>query len=207
VAAFTSVTPVLFDAADGNIVLISIGSVNRLRDQFIRRTKIDCRYEIPGASPDLQIPTDSFPASSVSGPAFESPADDGAGGSTVPGTGLPESDGSVGRTEFPVIGTGVYAYIVNNQNLLPQLPFTLNATCSVTGVTQSGDTLTTNEVTLGVIFVDPSEIIPEPGSGGDIPGGDDDDASAAATASSEFEGEEEEDDSVSSDEFELKENG
>jgi len=67
--------------AVGQQTLVFMGVENRLRNQFIRLTKFDCEYLVPGSS--LSIPPDSFAAAGVvtPNPGIGGPSIDGAGAS------------------------------------------------------------------------------------------------------------------------------
>jgi hypothetical protein len=133
---------------DGNIVFTHIGLQNRLSSQFIRVVRIDCSYDIPGASPLLAIPNDSFNSANVI--AAAGTAADTDGGPTA-------GEGSTVVMGFDLVSTDIMSYINVNRNLLPQLPFRMNVTCSAVGVTQAGDTLVTNELVYPILFVDAAE--------------------------------------------------
>ncbi|MFN8390496.1 MAG: hypothetical protein U0136_09425 [Bdellovibrionota bacterium] len=133
---------------DGNIVFTHIGLQNRLSSQFIRVVRVDCSYDIPGASSLLQIPNDSFNSSNVIA----------AAGDDANNPGGPQAgEGSTVVMGFDIVSTDIMSYINVNRNLLPELPFRLNVTCSAVGVTQAGDTLTTNELVYPILFVDSAE--------------------------------------------------
>jgi hypothetical protein len=145
-----TIIPLFSDVSetDGLSNLTSIGVQNRLQSQFIRVVRVDCSYDVQGSS--LNIPDDSEPLGSI----VE------AGGSSF--------------IAIQVISPDIFSFLNNNQNSLPQLPFKMTVTCSVTGVTQAGDVLTTNPVHYPVQFVDTAEFfgggptVNGPGTGGTV---------------------------------------
>ena len=152
---------------DGLTHITFIGLQNRLTNQFIRVVRVDCSYSIEGSN--LAIPDDSDNFSTVIGPSA------GEDGGEVDPT-----LGNVSYAGFEIISPDLFSYLNNNQSRLPQLPFRMIATCSATGVTQSGDTLTTNGLNYLVQFLDRAECCTGtgvaggggfevgPGTGGDI---------------------------------------
>lgn len=151
-------TPLAFDNAnggnlqglDGRRVTAAIGVQNRLSAQFIRVTRIDCRYEVPGADPALQIPDDSIASGGVvaaNGPVAGTPGDPQAG----------EGGNSTSYIEFGIVGTDIFSYLNVNRNLLPALPFRMIVNCAAVGVTQAGDVIVTNELPIQVNFYESSE--------------------------------------------------
>lgn len=137
---------------DGNAVLTFMGFQNRLANQFIRLVRIDCSYDIPGSN--LQIPDDSFNSAAVisSDPAADDRDDET--GQQVP---LPTGEGSTLILQFEVVSPDIISYINVNRNSLPELPFRMNVSCRGVGVTQSGDTIVTNDLVYFVQFFDQAE--------------------------------------------------
>ena len=144
---------------DGLQLIVRMRLENRLSSQFLRIVRIDCSYYVPGASPALVLPNDSFNASAVVQP--EANID----------------------YAFQMISPDVYSYLNVNRNLLPELPFRMLADCSATAVTQAGDSIESNPLTFFVQFLDSAECCtggagPEagysggfqqgPGTGGDL---------------------------------------
>ena len=138
--------------ADGNAVFTYIGLQNRLANQFIRVTRIDCSYNIPGSS--LVIPDDSFNSAAVISATPTADDRDDLTGSSVP---LPTDEGSTLYMQFEVVSPDIMSYINVNRNSLPELPFRLNVSCRAVGVTQAGDTLVTNDLIYFVRFFDQAE--------------------------------------------------
>lgn len=119
--------------ADGLQLIVRMRLENRLTSQFLRVQRIDCSYVVPGASPALALPNDSFNASAVVQP--EAQVD----------------------YAFQMISPDIYSYLNVNRNLLPELPFRMYADCSAIAVTQAGDTIVSNPLTFFVQFLDSAE--------------------------------------------------
>lgn len=131
---------------DGLTFITFLGLQNRLTNQFLRVVRIDCDYDIPGADPTLVIPQDSYNFATVIQPAAGDPDD--------PDANPQPSEAFAG---FQMLSTDLYSYLNVNRNRLPQLPFRMIASCRATGVTQAGDTFTTNDVLFPITFVDIAE--------------------------------------------------
>lgn len=151
--------------ADGNRVVVKLGVQNRLTNQFIRLERIECDYGIPGASPLLSIPSDSFNTAVIisASPQDDTTAtDDTTTTSTAP---LPvpvegpegAESGSAAFAAFQIVSPDIMSYINVNRNLLPELPFRLNATCRAVGVSQAGDVFVTNDLQFQINFFDQAE--------------------------------------------------
>lgn len=158
VPLFTDVSPT---GADGLSFTRLIGVQNRLTRQFIRLVKADCEYKIDGSYIDL--PSDSMAMSRVLAPATDED------NQPPPVTGDPEinPDASTFAARIDLISPDMFAFINNNRAYLPQLPFRMVASCSVTGVTQAGDTITTNPISYFIHFYEEAECCTGVGS---IPG-------------------------------------
>lgn len=132
---------------DGNSILTWIVLHNRLSNQFIRLVRVDCSYDIQGAT--VRIPDDAMVLAGV-----------------VEATPNPAGDVLTEHSEvvapFELVSPDLFAFINNNMNSMPELPFRMNIACSATGVTQAGDTLTTNPIYIWVQFMDYEE---GPGTG------------------------------------------
>ena len=129
--------PFAADGLDIATVLSFIGVENRLTNQFIRTTKMDCSYEIPGAR--IAIPDDSTTYTTVLPPAVDT-------------AGVIQT--SQNFTQVIVVSSDILAFLNLNINSLPEIPFRMIATCSVTGVSQAGDVFTTNPVHYEIEFSD-----------------------------------------------------
>ena len=84
-------------------VVAYLGLENRLRTQFLRLTKIDCEYNVPGAS--ISIPPDSIPAAgflnaspNIGGPQIGGTGGSGGVGGTAGGGGATGGAGGTGGT-------------------------------------------------------------------------------------------------------------
>jgi len=155
--------------ADGNAVGVFIGFQNRLSNQFIRLERIECAYDVPGANPGFRIPNDSHNTAAIIS-ASPSADDRDEDGNPIPLGTDGENSGSRLFYGFPIVSTDIISYLNVNRNSLPELPFSLIATCQGVGVTQAGDVLITNPVQFQVEFLDQAECCT--GSTGEI-GGDD----------------------------------
>lgn len=169
-----------------------LGLENRLRFSFIRVTKVDCDYFVPGAS--IPIPSDSFATNGFIGasPDIGGPQIGGTGGSGgVGGTG--GSSGSstdtastsnavtggnatgAGTKQYVTIQTispSIFGYLNSNRNALPEYPFQLQILCTATGITNAGKVLETNPVGLTAVMIEPSYIDIEGTTDGTETGGD-----------------------------------
>lgn len=141
-----------------------LGVQNNLVSQYIRVTRIDCDYDIQGADPSLQVPSESFNLTSVI------PA---AGGESADGT---ETDGeSKAFMQFIMVSPDILSYLAVNQSLLPELPYRMTSVCRAVGVTQSGDLVVTNDAPYTILFAEMPEGLgvvggfdTGPGTGGDV---------------------------------------
>ncbi|MBL7661989.1 hypothetical protein JNK13_04465 [bacterium] len=127
-----------------------IGLENRLVNQFIRTTTLNCSYNIPGSS--LVVPDDAFSFTAVISPAVISASSSTSGG----GTNNSLITGTKAYAQVPFVTADVLDYISNHLNDLPPLPFEMVASCRVTAITQAGDELETNPVNYTLIFVEAS---------------------------------------------------
>lgn len=157
------------EATGGLAGAIIAGAVvqNNLTAQFVRTEHIFFTYFVPGAS--TQPPA----TSSVLG--------------AVVGQAVTDEDGTVTPGKFCgevfIVPAEVMNWINLNRTSLPELPFTMEVTASVTGITSAGDRLDTNDIKYVVQFT-PDVIVPPTegdGSEGDTDGdtGDDTGASTA----------------------------
>ena len=152
-----------------------IGFTNDLLTQFIRLDRIECSYDIQGAS--IGIPNDSASISTILGPRCDSIT--AAGECVEP----PEVEGAISNpeariqaVEFQVVSPDLFAYLNVNQSSLPPLPFRMTASCRGVGISQAGDVYESNPVNLPIQFFDESEGVlgaepgDAPGIGGDFAG-------------------------------------
>ena len=134
--------------ADGADVYIFMGLQNRLATQFMRVVRIDCSYDIPGAS--ISIPDDSYNSSFVI-----SAAGTGTNGSNIQNGNVIEP--AEGYVSFTVLSTDLMSYLNVNRASLPALPFRMTATCRAVGVSQSGDVFETNDLYFPITMVEEAE--------------------------------------------------
>ncbi len=144
------------DGAFGGGVDLALQITNNLAAQAMRVEAINISYEVPGAASQPPSTIQAFPASLL-GPG----APDGEIESS-----LPDSFSGLGNTscgETSIIPAAVEQYLILNKTSLPELPFTLIATITATGVSTSGERYTTNPVYYPVVYTDPSLITPTSG--------------------------------------------
>ena len=134
---------------DGRFTTLFMGLQNRLSSQYIRVTRIDCDYFVPGSDPSLVIPSDSFNTGTVI-------AASGIPETPIPG-GPQAGVGSKGVVGFNLISTDVYSFLNVNRNRLPELPFRMIAECKAIGIGQAGDVIVTNPLATTVTMLDAQE--------------------------------------------------
>lgn len=142
---FPLIVPIDKDPEEVGIQGGFIGLQNNLTSQFIRTVRVDCSYEVQGSDPSLQIPSDSFPVTTVLQPA---PAD---------GSAATADSGNRAFMQIEIVSPDVMQYLNVNQNYLPALPFRMTAICSAVGVSEAGDNLVTNPVLYTIQFADSPE--------------------------------------------------
>lgn len=145
---------------EGSAYFVAMALQNRLTTQFIRVARVDCSYDIQGTG--LFVPDESINVSAIIAPTEDAEAEEGANSTLV------EESGNFKYVGFPIITTDILSYLNVNRNSLPELPFRITATCHAVGVTQAGDTLETNDITLPIFFHDPAECCT--GATGETPG-------------------------------------
>ena len=129
----------------GLLTTVNFGIRNRLSKQYIQTSHVECDYRVQQSS--LVVPSDSHTFSTIVEP----------GGDLYP--------------QIEILSPDLYAFLNLNHSSLPELPFRMNITCRMTGVSQAGDVLTTNDVTTLVQFVDLAEAgSSSGGSAGDFDG-------------------------------------
>lgn len=116
-----------------------VGIQNNLSGQFIQSNRATISYFIPGAA--VQPPTVVVPLSRVLGP-----------GSTGANTTLPDGVKNPSSAIAPItlITTDIWNYLVLNERSLPNFPYTMLATVTVSGITSAGDILDTNSTDIGI---------------------------------------------------------
>lgn len=142
---------------DGRQTVFLMGIQNRLSSQFVRITRIDCDYTVPGADPGFSVPSDSYPVGAVISAAGV--IAEGPGQPQVPGDGATANGGGVSfaRLSFNMVSTDIFSYLNVNRNSLPELPFRLYAECYAVGVTQAGDVMKTNSLPFTINLYDATE--------------------------------------------------
>lgn len=133
-------------------VLGTISLTNAISTQGVRVQRIFLSYSIPGAS---VVP----PSTSVASNLLLGPGDPSINSTT---SDLPPQFDSVepnGSVTFPAITNGVRTFLAFNRVSLPELPFEMEVTAIVRGVTTSGDVLESNAATYTVSFT-PDAFIP-----------------------------------------------
>jgi len=133
-----------------------IGLQNNLSSQFVRSDRALISYFVPGASE--QPPSTVVALTTVLGP-----------GSTGPDSSLPdgvknESKVITGLNIFP---SDIRTYISLNRGSFPELPFTMIATVTVSGITSAGDRLDSNEASIGIEVTVDNPITPDTGTATD----------------------------------------
>ena len=145
---------------------------NNMSSVGIRIDHVFHQFYIEGAS--IQPPDSSAPLSIVLGPsAVEATTTASSGISQPPASSLPPgfnvaNSATVG---FIAIPAEVRSWIALNKNSLPETPFTMSVSHTVTGVTTSGDRLDTNTAALFVVVTPDIIIPPSEGSGSDSDSG------------------------------------
>ena len=116
-----------------------IGLQNNLSGQFIQSQRATISYFIPGAA--VQPPTVVVPLAAVLGP-----------GSTGANTTLPDGVDNDSRAiaGLTLVTTDIWNFLVINERSLPNFPYTMLATVTVSGITSAGDRLDTNSTDIGI---------------------------------------------------------
>lgn len=140
-------------AVDGRQLFIYMALSNRLSKQFVRVVRIDCSYDIQGAT--IAVPDDSVSTSVV--------IEAGASTTVDNVTTVTPSEGVVG---FAILTPDLFSFLNNNSNSLPVLPYSATAICSAVAVTQAGDTITSNPLYFAIEFFDSADCCTGTGTGG-----------------------------------------
>lgn len=162
---FSSLNASGVDPASGNTIIYA-GLQNNLSQQFIRTERAFITYNVTGAS--RQPPDTSVPISSIVFPSVVDTTDSENSGSNGFVSSLPPSFGgsgcSRGYAGFEVVPADIMTWLNFNRSALPELPFRLDATVTVTGITSAGDRYTSNEMTFFIDFLADVEINEPSGS-------------------------------------------
>ena len=130
-----SVVEAFSSDSGSNDVRVFMRNQNLLSQQFIRLVRINCDYDSQGNS--FRIPSQSFATNALIEPT------EGLGGSSTTTTFY---------SEFPILSAEILKFVGGNLNSFPELPFTIVASCSATGITQAGDVLETNSQFFPIAF-------------------------------------------------------
>jgi hypothetical protein len=129
------------DNNDGDLDGGFLGVENNL-DQSINIQTVNVEIFIPGARLSNPVVTDSVPLPISLPPAV------------VDDEGVRTTSKSFAQTVF--IGADVMAFLAQNQTLLPDTPFDMTVVMSISGVSDSGDTFDTNEISYSVTVLAPA---------------------------------------------------
>lgn len=121
---------------DGDVDGGHIGLQNNL-DQSINVQGVQVEIFIPAARLPNPVATDFVPLAVTLGPAV---ADD---------QGVRTPTRSFSQTFF--VSSDVMAFLNQNVTLLPVTPFNMNVVMTITGISDSGDSFDTNEITYNVV--------------------------------------------------------
>ncbi|MCC6849718.1 MAG: hypothetical protein IT294_14535 [Deltaproteobacteria bacterium] len=127
--------------SDGDLDGGFLGVSNNL-DQSVNLTHVTVEIFIPGAKLANPVVTDSVPLSSSLPPA------------TIDDQGVRSPSVSFSQTVF--VRPDVLAFLAANQNLLPEPPFDMTVVMTITGISDTGDSFDTNEVSYPVAVLAPS---------------------------------------------------
>jgi len=133
-----------------------IGLENRLTEQFINVSRVDCDYDVPGGS--VAVPSDSFALALNLAPRVT--GDDDAA----------VSGGSQAFAGFELISPDILAFLNASINSLPELPFRVVINCRAVGVSQAGDQFVTNDIFFQWRLIE-DPLVTTPASGGNDLGG------------------------------------
>ena len=121
---------------------------NNLLGQGIRVQRVRLSYNIPNSS--VAIPSTSLALTSVLGPAE-------CADSTLPDNFKQEN---TARAGFLLVPSAINEFLILNRDSLPSLPFVMEVTAELVGITTAGDTLTSNPATIAIEYQ--SDLLPAP---------------------------------------------
>lgn len=140
------------DPASGTTAIFA-GLQNNLSQQFIRTDRAFITYNVTGAS--RQPPDTSVPLGTIIFPSVSDSTSENSSAGFV--SSLPPAFGGAGCSRgyagFEVVPADIITWLNFNRTALPELPFRLDATVEVTGVTSAGDRYTSNPMTFFVDFL------------------------------------------------------
>lgn len=102
--------------------------------QGIQVERVDLSYRVTGSS--LSIPNDSYGLSMRLGPS----------------SGQEPNNSPTRFSQILIVSPAIFQFLNNNRSRLPEPPFSMVATAQAVGVTDSGDTFSTNKVHYQVTF-------------------------------------------------------
>lgn len=158
----SSVTQFLTDgeaAGQSGAINGTVTVSNFLSGQGIRVQRVFLSYNIPGAS--VTVPSTSVGINLLLGPG--SAADPNAISDLPDGFNTEPTKSA----SFPAVTNAVRTFLAFNRTSLPELPFEMEITAVVRGVTTAGDVLETNAGTSTLTFTPDIVIPPESTDGGD----------------------------------------
>jgi len=126
---------------DGDLDGGFLGVENNL-DQSVNLQTVKVELFIPGAKLNNPVVTDSIPF-----PISMPPA-------SVDDQGVRTTSKTFAQTVF--VGADVIAFLTQNQTLLPAPPFNMTVVMTITGISDSGDSFDTNEISYPVTVFGPS---------------------------------------------------
>jgi len=141
----------------GGSTLVAIGLQNNLCCQFIRTERLKLTHYIPGAA--IQPPDTAVPLSAVINPTPTAVIGENGEQQTVSGaSSLPDGfvtgEASVGYYVMQPLRPEISEWLLFNKASLPDTPFSMVVSATVTGVTSAGNRLETNPVDLNVTVFD-----------------------------------------------------
>ena len=120
--------------------VIGIDFVNNLVGQTIRIERANIEYFVAGT--DVKIPNGTSAIGQVLPPR------------TNTGTSLPEQDSTTPDcASFYIVPPAITAWIDQNRNLLPEMPFVMEARVTGVGVTSAGRVLESNPLNINITVV------------------------------------------------------
>jgi hypothetical protein len=179
-ATISDANRVGLDSASNFVAVV--GVQNNLFSQFFRADRLVLEYFIAGAS--IQPPTTNIPLNFIAGPGTVQPGagavqpggvlDPTNGGRNPNGSSLPPAfQGQCNRTfgQTIIVPAAIREWMNFNRDALPEPPFVLEVTGKISGLSSSGNRITTQPMSLPVsvvaeIFVEPTEGTGDGATGG-----------------------------------------
>lgn len=147
--------------AFGGAVQVAAGVQNNITTVGMRTERVDITYTVPGSS--VNLPSTSVPLGLVVGPSQVTNTTDDfvVAESSLPGGFTNLCNRGIGT--FEILPSDIREYIAFNKASLPQVPFVINASYTVTAVSTAGDVFETNALTLPIEIVSDVSIAPTSG--------------------------------------------